>query len=113
MTKTLFERIIDREISADILYEDERVLAFRDINPQAPVHVLVIPKQPLAQVEHMTPTDSPLVGHLFWVATEVARQLGLTGGYRLVINNGVDAGQTVYHLHVHLLGGRVLGWPPG
>ena len=113
MTKTIFERIIDREIPAQIVYEDDRSLAFRDINPQAPVHILVIPKRPLAQIELMTQADSPLVGHLVWVATEVARQEGLTQGYRLVVNNGQDGGQTVYHLHVHLLAGRFLGWPPG
>jgi histidine triad (HIT) family protein len=110
---TIFAKIINREIPADIVYEDDLSLAFRDVRPQAPVHILVIPKQPLAQIELMTPADQALLGHLFWVATEVARQQGITNGYRLVINNGVDGGQTVYHLHIHLLAGRALGWPPG
>ncbi len=110
---TLFEKIIAREIPADILYEDDRVLAFRDIRPQAPVHVLVIPKKPIPQVELMTPEDEALLGHVLWAATQIARQEGLTNGYRLVINNGDDGGQTVYHLHVHLLGGRFMSWPPG
>ncbi|WP_245395440.1 histidine triad nucleotide-binding protein [Anthocerotibacter panamensis] len=110
---TLFERIIAREIPADIVYEDDLSLAFRDINPQAPVHLLVIPKKPLPQVEQMTEADKPLLGHLLWVANQVAAQQGLTNGYRLVVNNGNDGGQTVYHLHVHLLGGRFMGWPPG
>jgi histidine triad (HIT) family protein len=110
---TIFAKIINREIPADIVYEDDLSLAFRDVRPQAPVHILVIPKQPLAQIELMTPADKALLGHLFWVATEVARQQGITNGYRLVINNGVDGGQTVYHLHIHLLAGRALGWPPG
>lgn len=113
MTKTLFTQIIDREIPAQIVYEDDLSLAFRDINPQAPVHILVIPKHPIPQVQAMTLEDCTLVGHLCWVATEVARTLGLSQGYRLVINNGVDAGQTVFHLHVHLLGGRAMEWPPG
>jgi len=113
MTKTLFARIIDREIPAQIVYEDELSLAFRDINPQAPIHILIIPKQPIAQVEQMTLEDRALLGHLLWVATEVARSLQVLEGYRLVINNGADGGQTVFHLHVHLLAGRALGWPPG
>jgi len=111
--KTLFTRIIDREIPAQIVYEDDLSLAFRDINPQAPIHILVIPKQPLPQVELMTAEDKPLLGHLIWVATQVAQAEGITDGYRLVINNGNDGGQTVYHLHVHLLAGRFMGWPPG
>ncbi|HAN45597.1 MAG TPA: histidine triad nucleotide-binding protein [Cyanobacteria bacterium UBA8156] len=113
MSDTLFSQIIRREIPADIVFEDDRALAFRDINPQAPVHVLVIPKQPIAMVAEAQPTDEPLLGHLLWVAAQVAREQGLTNGYRLVINNGADAGQTVFHLHIHVLGGRSLQWPPG
>lgn len=110
---TIFQKIIDREIPAEILYEDEQALAFRDISPQAPVHVLVIPKKPIAQIEHMTAEDGPLIGHLIKTATKIAKELELEDGYRLVINNGEQGGQTVFHLHVHLLGGRALSWPPG
>lgn len=113
MAKTLFGKIVDREIPANIVYEDELSLAFHDVNPQAPTHVLVIPKRPIAQIEHMEAGDEPLVGHLVFVATQVAKKLGLASGYRLVINNGSDGGQTVFHLHVHLLAGRSFGWPPG
>lgn len=109
---TLFEKIIAREIPADIVFEDDRVLAFRDIHPQAPTHVLVIPKQPIAMVAEATESDEPLLGHLLTAAARVAAQEGLEG-YRLVVNNGASAGQTVFHLHVHVLGGRPLGWPPG
>lgn len=112
-SKTIFARIIDREIPAHIVYEDARALAFHDVSPQAPVHVLVVPKEPIAKIEDMREEHEALVGHLLFVATEVARQLGLTDGYRLVINDGADGGQTVLHLHVHLLGGRPLAWPPG
>lgn len=112
-TKTLFQKIIDREIPAQVVYEDNQALAFRDINPQAPVHILIIPKKPMAQIELMTSEDEALLGHLFYVATQVAKQEGLQDGYRLVVNNGVQGGQTVFHLHIHLLGGRALGWPPG
>jgi histidine triad (HIT) family protein len=110
---TIFGKIIRREIPAQIVYEDDQCLAFRDINPQAPVHVLIIPKRAIAQIEQITPEDAALVGHLVWAATEVARREGLTEGYRLVINNGPQGGQTVYHLHLHLMGGRAMGWPPG
>lgn len=110
---TIFGRIIRKEIPAQIVFEDDLCLAFRDIIPQAPVHILIIPKKAIAQIELITPEDEVLIGHLFWVGTQVARQEGLTDGYRLVINNGNQGGQTVYHLHVHLLGGRSLGWPPG
>lgn len=111
--KTLFERIADREIPADIVHEDARCLAFRDVNPQAPTHVLVVPRRPISGIESVEPGDADLVGHLFVVARRVAEQLGLTGGYRLVFNVGEDAGQSVPHLHLHLLGGRTLSWPPG
>ena len=109
---TIFQKIIDKEIPADIVYEDEEALAFRDIQPQAPTHVLVIPRKPIANVAAMDAGDKELLGHLLWVAGEVARQEGLED-YRLVTNNGEGAGQSVFHLHVHLLGGRELGWPPG
>jgi histidine triad (HIT) family protein len=110
---TIFRRIIDREIPADIVYEDDQALAFRDIRPQAPVHVLVIPKIDIATADDIAPEHEPLVGHLFGVARIVAAQLGLDNGYRLVINCKSDGGQEVPHLHVHLLGGRKLKWPPG
>ena len=109
---TIFQKIIDKEIPADIVYEDEEALAFRDIQPQAPTHVLVIPRKPIANVAAMDAGDKELLGHLLWVASEVARREGLED-YRLVTNNGEGAGQSVFHLHVHLLGGRTLGWPPG
>lgn len=110
---TIFGKIIRKEIPAQIVYEDEDCLAFRDLNPQAPVHILIIPKQPIAQIEQIAAEDEPLIGHLLRIAAQVAHQEGLTEGYRLVINNGIQGGQTVYHLHVHLLGGRAMGWPPG
>ncbi|NJK59110.1 MAG: histidine triad nucleotide-binding protein [Oscillatoriales cyanobacterium SM2_1_8] len=113
MTDTLFSKIIRREIPADIVFEDDRALAFRDINPQAPVHVLVIPKAPIPAIAAAEPSDEGLLGHLLLVAAQVAREQGLGNGYRLVVNNGADAGQTVFHLHIHVLGGRSLQWPPG
>jgi histidine triad (HIT) family protein len=114
MSKTLFERIIAREIPADIVYEDGLVLAFRDIKPQAPVHVLIIPKQPIPRIAEAKPEDQAALGHLLLKAAEVAQKLGLAqSGYRLVFNNGPHAGEAVPHLHCHILGGRALGWPPG
>lgn len=113
MAKTIFKRIIDKEIPAKILYEDDLCLAFHDVNPQAPTHVLVIPKQEISGVAAISAEDVPIVGHLLHVVRKLAEQLNLTDGYRVVINNGPDAGQTVDHLHLHLLGGRALGWPPG
>lgn len=110
---TLFEKIIARQIPAAIVYEDEHVVAFRDIAPQAPVHVLVVPRRPLPGVSAMMADDRELLGAVLWAASQVARQEGLGGGYRLVINDGVHGGQTVPHLHVHVLGGRALSWPPG
>lgn len=110
--KTLFQKIADGEVPADLVYEDDRAVAFRDINPQAPTHVLVVPRAPIPRADAVTEADEPLVGHLFTVAKRVAEQEGLRD-YRLVVNNGAGAGQTVFHLHVHLLGGRDLGWPPG
>lgn len=111
---TLFEKIVTRQIPADIVYEDDHVLAFRDIRPQAPVHALLIPKRVIARIGEAAAADEPLLGHLLAVAPMVARRLGVAdSGYRLIINNGADAGESVPHLHCHLLGGRALGWPPG
>ena len=111
---TLFERIIARQILADIVYEDDTVLAFRDIKPQAPVHVLIVPKRPIPRIAEAGAEDAATLGHLLLKAAEVARQLGLERtGFRLVVNNGRDGGETVPHLHCHILGGRPLGWPPG
>ncbi len=111
--KTLFEKIIAREIPAAIVYEDDLVLAIRDINPQAPVHVLIFPKKVIPRIAEANVEDQRLFGHILLKAAEVAKQLNLTDGYRLVINNGADGGETVPHLHVHILGGRHLAWPPG
>jgi histidine triad (HIT) family protein len=114
MSKTLFEKIIAREIPAQIVYEDDLVLAFRDIAPQAPAHVLIIPKQPIPRIAEAGPADHQTLGHLLLKAAEVAEQLGLKqSGYRLVFNNGPDGGEAVPHLHCHILGGRKLQWPPG
>ncbi len=110
---TLFEKIIAREIPAQIVYEDDLSIAIRDINPQAPVHVLVIPKKPIARVGEAQPEDQALLGHLLLTAAKVAKQEGLENGFRITINQGVDGGETVPHMHVHVLGGRSLGWPPG
>ncbi len=110
---TLFKKIIDREIPAEIVYEDDLCLAFRDIRPQAPVHLLVIPKKEIPSVNEITAADESLVGHLFVVMAKLSAQLGLSGGYRVVANCGPDAGQEVMHLHFHLLAGRRLKWPPG
>lgn len=111
---TLFEKIVARQIPADIVFEDDRILAFRDIKPQAPVHILIIPKRVIARVGEARPEDAELLGHLLASVPEVARRAGvLSSGFRLVINSGVDGGETVPHLHCHLLGGRPLGWPPG
>jgi len=113
MSQTLFEKIAAREIPAGIVYEDDLVLAFRDINPQAPVHVVIVPKRPIPRIAEAGPDDQALLGHLLLKAAAVAKQLGLANGYRLVINNGADGGETVPHLHCHILGGRHLAWPPG
>lgn len=112
-TDTIFGKIARKEIPADIVYEDNLAIAFRDINPQAPVHILVIPKEPIAQLADAESKDHALMGHLLLTAKRVAAQVGLTNGYRVVINTGPDGGQTVYHLHLHILGGRPLEWPPG
>ncbi|MCB9742498.1 MAG: histidine triad nucleotide-binding protein [Alphaproteobacteria bacterium] len=111
---TLFEKIIQREIPADIVYEDDHCVAFRDIHPQAPVHVLVVPREPLVNVAEASPEHAELLGRVLLAAAAVARQEGVAeSGYRLVLNNGVGAGQSVFHLHCHVLGGRSLTWPPG
>jgi histidine triad (HIT) family protein len=114
MTDSIFAKIIRREVSADIVYEDNLALAFRDKNPQAPVHILVIPKQAIAKLSDAESKDHALMGHLLLTAKRVAEQEGLSeDGYRVVINNGPNGGQTVYHLHLHILGGRQMKWPPG
>ena len=111
--KTIFQRIIDREIPAKIAYEDDQCLAFHDVRAQAPTHVLVIPKKPIPSLAQLDDADQAVVGHLLLVIRKLAEQLQLANGYRVVINCGPDGGQTVDHLHFHLLGGRSLGWPPG
>ncbi len=113
MADTIFRKIIDREIPADIVYEDDLCLAFRDIAPQAPTHVLVIPKKPITSVDEIAEEDAPLFGHLWQVIPKLASELQLGTGYRVVVNCGADGGQAVDHLHFHLLGGRELTWPPG
>ncbi|MCI0538343.1 MAG: histidine triad nucleotide-binding protein [Verrucomicrobiales bacterium] len=114
MSKTLFEKIAAREIPADIVYEDDLVLAIRDIKPVAPVHVLIVPRKPIPRMADAQPPDHQVLGHLLLKAAEVAAKLGLNqGGYRLIINNGPDAGESVPHLHCHILGGRRMSWPPG
>ena len=113
MSETIFSKIINREIPADIVHEDESCLAFRDINPQAPVHILVIPKKPLAMLSDAEPDDEPLLGHLLAVSRKIAADQGCGDSFRLVINNGAEAGQEVFHLHIHILAGRAFSWPPG
>jgi histidine triad (HIT) family protein len=114
MADNIFAKIIRKEIPAKIVYEDDRALAFRDTNPKAPVHILIVPKKDLARVSEAGAADEPLLGHLLTVAAEIARKEGVDGtGYRLVINKGADAGESVPHLHLHLLGGRAMSWPPG
>ena len=110
---TIFGKIIAREIPADIVYEDDQCIAIRDINPQAPVHVLVIPKKEITRLSDAAPEDQALLGHLMLAACKIAKQLGVGDAFRLVVNNGAEAGQSVFHIHLHILGGRRLGWPPG
>ena len=112
-TDTIFGKIIRREIPAEIIYEDDLCLAFKDINAQAPVHLLVIPKKTIAKLADTESQDHALLGHLLLTVKRVAEKAGLENGYRVVINNGEDGGQTVYHLHLHILGGRQMAWPPG
>jgi len=111
--KTVFKKIIDREIPAKIVYEDDLCLAFEDIHPHAPTHLIVIPKKEIPSVDGVTEEDSALVGHLFVAIRKIAAKMGLSGGYRVVTNCGRDAGQEVMHLHFHLLAGRRFTWPPG
>ncbi len=113
MSDTIFSKIINREISADIVYEDDRAIAFKDINPQAPTHILVIPKKPIPQLASAEKADQDLLGHLLLIVKQVAAEAGLDNGYRVVLNNGADGGQTVDHIHFHILGGRSMQWPPG
>ena len=112
-TKTIFKKIIDGEISANIVHDDDQCLAFHDVNPQAPVHVLVIPKKEIPSVNEITDADHVLIGHIWSVIRDVAKTMKLDDGYRVVVNCGKDGGQTVDHLHYHVLGGRSLTWPPG
>ena len=114
MSKTLFQKIADKEIPAKIVYEDDLVVAFHDINPKAPIHVLIVPRKPIPRIAEATSEDHKILGHLLLKAAEVAEKLGLKQkGYRLVFNNGPDAGEAVPHLHLHILGGRAMNWPPG
>lgn len=110
---TIFKKIIDKEIPADIVYEDDVCLAFRDINPQAPVHVLLIPKKEISQLSKSEKSDQEILGYLMLKVNDIAAQEGIADAYRLIVNNGRKAGQTVFHLHLHILGGRLLNWPPG
>jgi histidine triad (HIT) family protein len=113
MSETIFTKIISKELPADILFEDDRVLAFKDINPQAPVHFLVIPKKAIATINDISAEDEALVGYMHRVAAIVAKDLGVAEqGFRAVMNCNVDGGQTVYHIHLHVLAGKALGWPP-
>lgn len=111
--KTLFERLIAGEIPAKFLHQDDVCVAFADINPQAPTHLLIVPRKPIPRIAEATPEDAATLGHLLLTARKIAAEIGLENGFRIVINNGPDGGETVPHLHVHLLGGRALHWPPG
>ena len=113
MPKTIFQKIIDREIPAKIEHEDELCVVLHDIQPQAPVHLLIVPKKPIPRVTDMAPADEAVLGHLVYVANFLAKKLKLTDGFRLVINTGPHAGESVPHLHVHLLAKRQMAWPPG
>lgn len=113
MSSTLFEKIINKEISADILYEDDLAIIINDINPQAPTHLLIIPKKVIPKLSDATAEDKEVLGHLMILAGKIAKDLGLDETFRLVVNNGAKAGQSVFHLHLHLLSGRNLSWPPG
>jgi histidine triad (HIT) family protein len=113
MEATIFSKIINKEVPADIVYEDELCLAFKDINPQAPVHILLIPKTTIPMLGKAEASDKELLGHLMLKAAEIAKQQGFGDAFRLVVNNGAGAGQTVFHLHLHIIAGRQLSWPPG
>ena len=113
MSETIFQKIIDKELPADIVYEDENCLAFKDINTVAPIHILIIPKKRIEKISDSNTEDKELLGHLFLVAGNIARDLGIEDAFRLVVNNGAGAQQTVFHLHIHLIAGREFNWPPG
>ena len=113
MTDTIFQKILNKEINADIVYEDEKSLVFRDINPVAPTHLLIIPKKQIEKISDANEKDQNLLGHLFLVAGKIAKELGIENAFRLVVNNGAGAQQTVFHLHIHLLADREFTWPPG
>ncbi len=113
MSETIFSKIIAGEIPADIVYEDELCLAFRDVNPQAPMHILIIPRQAVAKLSDCVTEHRGVLGHMMLKASEIATKEGYAESFRLVVNNGEDAGQSVFHLHLHILGGRPFGWPPG
>jgi histidine triad (HIT) family protein len=113
MEETLFTKIIKRQIPADIVYEDEHCIAIRDINPQAPVHLLVIPKKPIDRLSNAEAEDQALLGHLMLAVARIAREFKIENAFRLAVNNGAEAGQSVFHLHLHILAGRALKWPPG
>ena len=113
MTDTIFQKILNKEINADIVYEDEKSLVFRDINPVAPTHLLIIPKKQIEKISDANEEDKDLLGHLFLVAGKVAKELEIENAFRLVVNNGAGAQQTVFHLHIHLLADREFNWPPG
>ena len=113
MGDTIFGKILRKEIPAEIIYEDEQAVVFKDVHPQAPTHLVLIPKKEIASVDAVEEGDVPVVGHLLWAARKIARELGLSDGYRLVTNCGKNAGQEVMHLHFHLLAGRPFHWPPG
>ena len=114
MSKTLFEKIVAREIPANIVFEDDKVIAFRDVKPQAPTHILIVPKKVIPRIAEAAPDDHQVLGHLLLKAAQIAKEAGLSkSGFRLVINNGPDAGESVPHLHCHILGGRSMAWPPG
>jgi histidine triad (HIT) family protein len=113
MSKTIFAKIIDREIPARIVHEDDLCVAFHDVAPRAPMHILVVPKKPITMLGEASPDDQALLGHLMLTAADIAKTQGYSEAFRLVVNNGEGAGQTVFHLHVHLLGGRAFSWPPG
>lgn len=113
MTDTIFQKIIDKELPAEIHYEDDICLVIKDINPIAPTHLLIIPKKSIEKISDSNKEDQELLGHLSLVAGKVARDLGVENAFRLVVNNGADAHQTVFHLHIHLIAGRELSWPPG
>lgn len=111
--KTIFQKIIDGEIPGEIVYKDDVCAALRDINPQAPTHLLLVPLKPIARIAETTPADAQILAHLMLAAPKIAKEQGLEQGFRLVINNGLIAGETVPHLHIHILGGRQMAWPPG